>query len=195
MKRLGILVLAMACASTRGNNTLGASYDEPPPPPTIVQVREFPHSSIVEILAWSPEQSMYGFRAVLTRDGTLVRDHRLYVSTYYRGGVSLRWSSSQNGYASYPGFVQTADSAPRLLRSAGVARDDDACFYDWHHCSPPVTFSVRVPDQLLREKRDSIGVRLYQRGGNEIVVTLYRDVIDPYLKTVDSVATALRRKR
>jgi hypothetical protein len=192
MKRLSILVFALACASARRGAPASDGYDaEPSAPPTIVQVREFPHSSLVEVVAWSPEESAYGFRALLRRDGTLVQDHRLYVSTYFGGGISV--GRSNNAYATYPYLVQTVDSAPRMLLAAGVARDDYACFYDLSHCSPFVMFAVRVPDDVLRAKRDSIGVLLYRRGGNEVAVTVYRDVIDPYLKAVDSVSASLRR--
>jgi hypothetical protein len=193
MKRLGILLVAMGCAYPFTKQS--SEYDSnPAPAPTVVQVREYPHSPTVEVVAWSPEENAYGFRVALRRDGTLVRDHRLYVSTYY-GGLRTSRGSSYNSATTYPSLVQTVDSAPRLLLSAGVSRDDYACFYDFDNCSPRFTFAVRVPDELLREKRDSLAVRLYGRGGNEMIVTLYRDVIDPYLRTVDSVAAALRRTR
>ena len=146
MKRLGILLLVTACAYPSLPRSLNSrtafagqsadAYDtEPEAAATIVQVREYPHSSTVEILAWSPDENAYGFRAALRRDGTLVRDHRLYVSTYY-GGLRTSSGTSTNAAGTYPGLVQTMDSAPRLLLSAGVSRDDYACFYDWDNCSP-----------------------------------------------------------
>jgi hypothetical protein len=191
MKRLGLLILATACASGRGNAP-PKSYDEDPgPPPAIVQVREFPHSATVEVLAWSPDESAYGVRAVLRRDGTLVRDHRFYVSTYYGGGFGFGWGT---WYGS-PRLLPELDSVPRLARPVGVARDDEACFYDLHNCSPFVAYSVRIPDEVLRGSRDGIAVLLYRRTGKEMVLTLHRDVIDPYLRTVDSVAAALRQTR
>jgi hypothetical protein len=47
---------------------------------------------------------------------------------------------------------------------------------------------------VLRASRDSVSLRFYDRYATEMVLTLRRDVIDPYLRTVDSVAAALRRK-
>ena len=46
---------------------------------------------------------------------------------------------------------------------------------------------------MLRANRDSVSIRLYGRGGAEMIVTIRRDVIDPYLRTVDSVSAALRK--
>jgi hypothetical protein len=48
---------------------------------------------------------------------------------------------------------------------------------------------------MLRANRDSVAIRLYTRGGMETIVTLRRDLIDPYLAKVDSVSAALHNRK
>jgi hypothetical protein len=170
--------------------------------PAVVEVREFPRSSIVSIVAWSPDQPDFGLNARLLRgDGSLIRDHRLYVSTYYMGNVptsdprvytkpvSLGRSSRVHG------VVQTVTPAKELLEATGITHDDRACYYDKHTCTPFETFDVRVPDEMLRANRDSVAIRLYGRAGLETIVTIRRDLIDPYLAKVDSVSASLRSRK
>lgn len=176
---------------------LPAFISEPP----IVQVREFPHSSIVSVVAWSPDESEFGLRAGLSRqEGSLIRDHRLYVSTYWLGRnpvtdrrayltpVSLSLRSRLGGVA------ETVTPARQLVKVAGIFRDDRACFYDMDTCTPFETFEVRLPDEMLRANRDSVAVRLYGRGGTETIITVRRELIDAYLAKVDSVTAALRKQ-
>ncbi|MEO8910552.1 MAG: hypothetical protein ABI408_10040 [Gemmatimonadaceae bacterium] len=178
-----------------------AILDTTPPAPPIVEVREFPHSSIVSVVAWSPDEAEYGLQGRLLRgDGSLIRDHRLYVSTYFMGSVPI---ADKRVYVrpvslGRPGqvndVVQTVTPANHVLVATGVSHDDRACDYDKHTCTPFETFDIRVPDALLRENRDSVAVRLYRRGGAEMVVTIRRELIDPYLAKLDSVSAALRKK-
>jgi hypothetical protein len=178
---------------------LGPSTDVQPP---IVEVREFPHSSIVSVVGWSPDESDFGLHARLRRgDGSLIRDHRFYVSTYYMGNVP---ASDPRVYTKpvvlgkptrLHGVVETVIPADQLLEATGITHDDRACYYDVHTCTPFETFDVRVPDEMLRANRDSIAIRLYGRGGTEMIVTVRRDIIDPYLAKVDSVSASLRNKK
>ena len=176
---------------------LPAFTSEPP----IVQVREFPHSSIVSVVAWSPDESAYGLRAGISRQGSsLIRDHRLSLSTYrlgrnsvpdrrtYLTPVSLSSRSAPGGVA------ETATPARQLVKVAGIFRDDRACFYDVETCTPFETIEVRLPDEMLRANRDSVAVRLYGRGGTEMIITVRREIIDAYLAKVDSVSAALRKE-
>jgi hypothetical protein len=170
--------------------------------PPIVEVREFPRSSIVSVVAWSPDQPDFGLNARLSRgDGSLIRDHRLYVSTYYMGNVPVSDSRvyTRPVVLGRPtrlhGVVQTVTPAKQLLEATGITRDDRACYYDKHSCTPFETFDVRVPDEMLRANRDSVAIRLYTRGGMETIVTLRRDLIDPYLAKVDSVSAALHNRK
>lgn len=161
-----------------------ATIDEP----AVVQVFEYPRSPTVAVIAWGSEHNGYGLRAWVRRDGSLVRDHRFYVSIFYDGGTSSHFANSRMRR----GAVETVTPAGLLLESAGTLHDVHAC-HGWPDCSPFVSRLSRIPDSLLRESRDSLSVRLYGRGGAELTVTVRRDVIDPYLRTVDSVAAALRK--
>jgi hypothetical protein len=170
--------------------------------PPVVEVREFRRSSIVSIVAWSPDEPDFGLNARLLRgDGSLIRDHRFYVSTYYLGDVPV---SDPRVYtkpvvlgkpARLHGVVETVTPAEQLVEVTGITHDDHACYYDVHTCTPFETFDVRVPDEMLRANRDSVAIRLYGRGGMEMIVTLRRDLIDPYLAKVDSVSASLRNKK
>lgn len=144
-------------------------------PPTI-ELRYFSFSPTVSVVGWSAEDNWYGLRTAVRRDGSLVRDHRLYVNTYFEP-----WIRS----------LYRAVIAPRGLQMMGVSRDPYACYFG--RCSPFETLNVRVPDELLRANRDSVTVTLYGAGNRQLLVTLRRDLIDPYLASVDSVSAALRK--
>jgi len=164
------------------------TIEAPGAAPAIVQVYEYRRSPTVTILAWAPEESAYGLRAWIRRDGSLVRDHRFYVSTWYDGGTFTYIGGSHIRR----GFFETVAPAARLLEPTGLFRDAHSC-HAWPECSPYATRGARVPDAMLRANRDSVSIRLYGRGGAELIVTIRRDVIDPYLRAVDSVSAALRK--
>ena len=145
-------------------------------PPTI-ELRYFSFSPTVSVVSWPAEENWYGLRASVRRNGSIVRDHRLYVSTYFEPWMRTMYRAA---------------IAPRELKVLGVSRDSYACHFG--RCSPFETFSVRVPDDLLRATRDSVTVTLYGTGNRQLMVTLRRDLIDPYLASVDSVSAALRRR-
>jgi hypothetical protein len=186
-------------AATPSATDLGPTDTVQPP---IVEVREFPRSSIVSVVAWSPDEPDFGLNARLRRgDGSLIRDHRLYVSTYYMGNVPV---SDPRIYTRpvvlgkptrLHGVVETVTPAEQLVEVTGITHDDHACYYGVHTCTPFETFDVRIPDEMLRANRDSVAIRLYGRGGTEMIVTLRRDLIDPYLAKVDSVSASLRNKK
>jgi hypothetical protein len=149
------------------------------PDSAAVELRSYSYSPHIEILSWTTDDTDIGLRARLRRDGTLVRDHRLYVNTFASVAAGARFSS--------------ALTPTRVLRLTGVSRDDKAC--SGGPCLPRETFGARIPDEVLRSNRDSLPVKFHAvRTGHEIVVTLHRDLINVYLTTVDSVASALRRK-
>jgi hypothetical protein len=145
--------------------------------PSRVEVRYYPFSPTVTVIAWSDDEPGYGLRATIRRDGSIVRDHRLFVSTYYEAGVRV-----------YP----RAAIESHVLQMTGISRDPRAC-WNFPVCSPPETYAARIPDELLRGHRDSVRVKFYSFHGRELIVTMYRDVIDKYLAAVDSVSTELRR--
>jgi hypothetical protein len=163
----------------------GSSADEPGPP--IVQVREYSKSNIV-VIAWEPDDNGFGLRTELRRDGSLVSDHRLYVSTYYNGRVAL--TNSPLLQRMKWNVAEAVVPAHQVLLSTGVSRDLYHCY--WGPCSPYESVGIRIRDEMLRSNRDSIAVRLYGRGDAEMILTARRDLIDAYLSTVDSLAAALR---
>jgi hypothetical protein len=148
------------------------------PEPATIEVRYYAHSPTVTIVGWDPTETAYGLRAWLRRDGSLIRDHRLYVSTYYT--------------PARPAFTR-AVTPSRPLELTGVSRDMFACV-GGRPCSPPETFGALIPDALLRLNRDSIAVRFYNGAGRELVVVLHRDLIDAYLGRLDSVVAVMRTK-
>lgn len=183
-----ILMLAAAVAGC-------ATMRTEPAETTVVQVREYDRSPTVNVVAWAPDDDGYGLQAIVRRDGTLVRDHRFYVSTLYLGAGFFRNTGATFGHGAINGrrFVEMIAPQELLLEREGLSRDVHYCL-GWPRCSPRETGGARVPDSVLRASRDSVSLRFYDRYATEMVLTLRRDVIDPYLRTVDSVAAALRAK-
>ena len=192
MSMRGGFPLLVLAASVAGCATMRTE----PVESTVVQVREYNRSPTVNVVAWAPDDSGYGLQAMVRRDGTLVRDHRFYVSSLYLGAGFFRNTGAtfgQGAALSARRFVEMIAPQELLLEREGLARDVHYCL-GWPRCSPRETGGARVPDSVLRANRDSVSLRFYDRYATEMILTLRRDVIDPYLRTVDSVAAALRGK-
>lgn len=190
--RIGFPLLVLTASTAAGCATMRTE----PAESTVVQVREYNRSTTVDVVAWAPDDNGYGLRAMLRRDGTLVRDHRFYVTTFYLGASFFRNTGATFGPgAAFDGrrFIEMIAPQELLLEREGITRDVHYCF-GWPRCSPRETGGARVPDSVLRASRDSVSLRFHDRYATEMVLTLRRDVIDPYLRTVDSVAAALRGK-
>lgn len=157
--------------------------------PPIVQVREYPRSPTVAVIAWDPDDNGFGLSTQMRRDGSLVSDHQLYISTYYNGRIAL--TDSPILRRGNWNVAEAVVPAHQVLLSTGVRRDPYHCY--WGPCSPYELLGLRIRDEMLRSNRDSIAVKLYSRGDAPLVVTVRRDLIDAYLSTVDSVAAALRK--
>ena len=206
MKKIGLvghaavaaaLAVVAACASPpkvgpAPDGGAGATPSVAPAEPDSVrlmlQVREYPQSAEVWVVAWDLNDPDYGLRAAFRRDGTMIRDHLFYVSTMHPplGG--------QDGRPRAPiGYIQTVAPAGRALRGTSMMRDAHSC-QGTLTCSPKEAFTYRLPDELLRANRDSISVRLSGRAGSDLILTVPRAIIDPYLATVDSVSARLRRR-
>jgi hypothetical protein len=186
-------VVIAALSTVMGCATL---HPEVPGETPIVQVREYNRSATVNVVAWGPEDAGYGLHAMLRRDGTLVRDHRFYVNTLYLGAGFFRNTALTFGPGpAFQGrrFIEMIAPREQLLEREGISRDVHYCF-GWPRCSPFETGGARVPDSVLRASRDSVALRFYDRFNTEMILTLRRDVIDPYLRTVDSVAAVLRKR-
>jgi hypothetical protein len=150
-----------------------------------VVVRYYALSPTVSVVAWDVENADYGLRATVRRDGSLVRDHQLFVSTYYF--VDLREFFD----ADWEYFTPSLD-APQRLEYQGMSRDVHSCEGDYG-CSPYQIMSARIPDSLLRANRDDVAITVRGRNGTDELFTVRRDVIDKYLQRVDSVSAKLRR--
>lgn len=159
-----------------------------------IQVRYFSYSPTVSVLAWRAEDPGYGLRAQIRSDGSLVRDHVLYVSASYQAVMP------QSPRAMIPS---------RPLEASSGFRDDYACHFG--ECSPFVTLGARIPDDVLRAARESIPVRFYEDAGarrahpllaapdvqgglREITITVDPALITAYLAMVDSVSAELRKR-
>jgi hypothetical protein len=180
---LGALMLAasfaglVGCAPPIVLSAPSAATDVAADEPPIVQLRYFSFSPTVSVVAWPAEDAGYGLRASVRRDGSLVREHSLYVGTYFEPWVR---------------GLYLAVAPPRQFRRQGVSRDNYACYFG--KCSPFETLGVRITDEYLRANRDSVAMSLYGRDGRALTITLRRDLIDAYLAAVDSVSAALRKR-
>jgi hypothetical protein len=128
------------------------------------------------VVAWPSDDGSYGLRTSIRRDGSIVRDHRLFVGTYFEPWVRR---------------LHLAVAPPTQFRMLGVSRDALACRFG--KCSPFETIGVRIPDAYLRASRDSLPITLRGWDGRDLTITVRRDLIDAYLAAVDSVSAALRR--
>lgn len=193
---LGVIALAgFAACSLPGAFTGRGTESTPEPsinrviadslmPPPIVQVRTYSGSPIVTILAWDEDDGYFGLQSSITRDGTIVGtyrfgDHRLYMTPEF-----IWWMG---------GFAQAAIMPQaRVLVGTGMRRDYYSCFYG-KHCSPMISTGVAIPDSILRANPDSLVVTFFPRVYESWTLTLRRELIGAYLKTVDSVLAQTRK--
>jgi hypothetical protein len=174
--------LPFAASRARPDGVRGTTGDDEHAPKVVV--RSYRLSPAVNVVAWSPDEAYVGLRARVLRDGTLSRDHSLYVSTYY-------FTNTRDFFgATWHAFAPNAEEG-QPLESGGLLRDTESCRGN-QGCSPYVSFVVRVPEKMLRAPGDSLLVKVYGRNSSEDVVTIYRPLIDAYLAKVDSVRAVLR---
>src|SRR3954470_24705734 len=95
----------------------------------LVQVRNYSYSPVVDLVAWDDSTTGFGLRGSFRRDGSLIDDHRLFVSAYY---VPVR------------SFFR-AVAPSQTLQLTGLSRDAHYCF-NYPKCSPYETFGARIPD-------------------------------------------------
>lgn len=160
-----------------------------------IQVRYFPHSPDVSVLAWRKEDAGLGLRARFRTDGSQINDHVIWVSSSYA-----------------PEFPQSprARIPTRRLEPANGVRDDYACHFG--ECTPFVTSGAAIPDNVLRATQGSLPVLFYedassrprvhpllgtpdvQLGAREMTLTVDSALIAAYLGAVDAVQAQLRRR-
>lgn len=140
----------------------------------VVQIRDFPAASIVEIVAWNATEPQYGLRTFVKRNGAPDRYHRLWVNSAYPA-------------------IGDASKAQGLNRPLQVSsqRDDQNCLNG--KCAPSTTVGARIADDPLRKAKENVEVKFITNSGAEIVFTARRPLIDAYLTAVDSVITALKK--
>lgn len=191
MKRVALVVAGLVALTGCGPTMIasGTTRIEVPAPvdtigseirtPATVEVRGYPHSPVVSVVGWTSDDIGYGLRTWVRRDGSPAIDHRLYVSTYYVGAR--------------PSFTR-AGTPSRPLELTRRSRDVYACS-GGPPCSPYDTFGALIPDTFLRSNRDSLAVTFFGRDGQELLITVRRDLIDAYLGAVDSLAAVLRKDK
>ena len=80
-----------------------------------------------------------------------------------------------------------------VLGQVDVVNDVNACVGS-SACSPAHTYTVLVPDTLVRSGRDDLVVQvLPSNGGTPLNLRLRRSLVTSYLAIVDSVSAALRQ--
>lgn len=140
----------------------------------IVQVRDFPSSSTLSVVAWNAAAPAYGLSTVVSRSGRPDRYHRLWVNQDWPGGRD----------------VKQAQGLDRPLQLDSLT-DTQNCFNG--KCTPTATFRARILDGSLRGSKGDVPVKFITSSGSEIAFTLRRDLVDAYLGTIDSVVAALKK--
>lgn len=179
----GLVGCSPLMGRARSSAATPAAYDSAVLAPPIVQVRDYPGSSVVSIVAWDADDPSFGLRSSVTRTGELVGgvrfgDHRLYVTPLL---------ARQMG-----GFKYASITEGRLLLRTGTQRDVCSCFYG-KACSPMVTDGVRLPDSVLRANRDSLTVTFFPGTLEPWSHTLRGELIAAYLEKVDSVVAVMKK--
>lgn len=172
--------------SSRPHNAPKTSADSgtvPDPRAPVVEVRTYSVSPTVSVVAWEGDDASHGLRTWVLRNGdslpasSRLADHRLYIAT--------------NAIVE-AGGPRRANIKSRELLISGATRDVQAC--QGGNCLPATTYGVSIPDAVLRANRDSLIVTFYTHSNSEFMISFRRDLLDGYLRAVDSVSTALRSK-
>lgn len=150
----------------------------------IVQVRDFGNSPTLDIVGWDASDAEVGLRTRLRRDGShlgagRVGEHAIYLSSAF--------------VTAQGGFAHAVAQDGKLLRNMGNANDADACRLD-NVCSPRSVVRLGVPDEWLRQHRDSVVVTFRPRTGQNWTVRFDKSLIDAYLSKIDSVSASLKKK-
>jgi len=150
--------------------------------PAVVQVRAFSRSSVVSVVGWDANNADIGLRTSVSRSGggligPRLGDHTLYMHPLYAQEMG--------------GFKYASVTMREILSGTREEPDVFSCFYG-KDCSPMTTVGVRVPDSILRANQDSLVVTFFPAAVEPWTITLHRELISAYLKTVDSVVAELR---
>lgn len=143
---------------------------------TIIQVRDFPSSPIVEVLAWNASAPAFGLRTWVRRAGAPDRYHRFWVNTDFVGPSGRDVTQAQGLNRPLP---------------VSYATDTQNCLEGT--CTPGSTLGARFLDGLLRGSKEDVAVKFITSGGTDFTVTLRRNLVDSYLAAVDSVIASLKK--
>ena len=181
-----VLLMLSACARQRvsdvdtGPHTKPIARDTTTPVPKkqIIRVRSWRGSPWTMVVGWDTyDGGDVGLRSAINHKGELVHDHVIWLNRLFLS----------NGES----FSFAAIDSHQLVMEGG-AFDADRCLYGMP-CTPAQTIGARIPDEMLRGSSDSINVTFF--GGAvtpNMVLTLRREFLDAYLKTVDSVRASIR---
>ncbi len=140
----------------------------------MIQVRNFPAASIVEVVAWNASEPAFGLRTWVRRSGAPDRYHRLWVTLDFPSGRDVTQAQGLN----------------RPLQ-VSTATDTQNCFEG--KCSPTSTFGARIPDGAFRASKEDVAVKFITGSASEFTITMRRGLVDAYLATVDSVIASLKK--
>lgn len=174
-RRSALRIIAVVAASSALAIAARPSAGHPVPQGgAVIQIRDFPSASIVEIVAWNAAEPQYGLRTFVKRNGSADRYHRLWVNSAYPA-------------------IGDAAKAQGLNRPLQVSsqRDDQNCLNG--KCAPTATVGARIADDPLRKATENVEVKFITSSGAEIVFTARRPLVDAYLAAVDSVIGALKK--
>lgn len=147
-----------------------------------VIVRDYWRAFSASVIGWTDDEEWQGLRAAVLRDGTVAYDHVLFYNAYavpnLQSFVKPEWFAFSD-----------ADKAGKELIYSGMRRDANNC-QGKKACTPYLYFSARIPDNVLRNSRDSLVVRVVSYGGYETTISMRGELIKSYLATVDSVSAA-----
>lgn len=169
-RALPVVAAAAALAvAARSGDTRPAPQGGP-----VVQVRDFPNASIVDIVAWDAMNPQFGLRTFVRRNGTPDRYHRFWLTADFAGARD----------------ATTAQGFSRTLQ-VNIQNDNQNC---WNgKCTPTTTVGARVNDNWMRDAKGDAEVKFISSSGYEIPLSVKRGVVDAYLAAIDSVSKALKK--
>ena len=160
---------ALAIVSRSGNSRPA------PQGGAVVQVRDFPNSSTIDIVAWDAMNPQWGLRTFVKRNnGQPDRYHRFWVNSDYPGGRD----------------VSTAQGLNRTLQ-VNTQNDNQNCYNG--KCTPTSTFGGRINDNWIRDAKGDVDVRFLTSSSSEINLSVKKGVVEAYLAALDSVSKSLKK--
>lgn len=160
---------------------VASGVDDAAARPKII-VRDYWRAFSASVIGFTDDEEWQGLRAAVLRDGTVAYDHILFYNAYAvpnpQSFVKPEWYAFSN-----------ANNAGKELIYSGMRRDVNNC-QGKKGCTPYKYYAARISDDVLRNSRDSLVVRVVSYGGYETTITMRGSLINTYLAAVDSVSAA-----